>query len=158
MKVMTLWGEEEIEESRLCYKCGEVKHLSNFMVRVETKKRKEYRNECKQCKNRETSKATRLKKEYATIKPCMDDECPICKRTEREIKNSGRFSQTIKPKTVWTLDHCHETGEFRGWICNYCNMMLSRADDDPTVLERGAAYLRRRIHKDPQNPMIPHKH
>jgi hypothetical protein len=142
MKIMTLWGEEEYTNTRTCYKCGEEKTLDNFMVRVETKNRKEYRNECKQCKNAETKRASQLKREYASCKPTIDDECIICQRTEREIKDSGRFSQTINPKTVWTLDHCHDTGQFRGWICNYCNMMLSRADDNPTVLERGAMYIR----------------
>ena len=38
------YGEEIQLEIRKCYKCGEVKPLSNFSVRVETKKSKEYRN------------------------------------------------------------------------------------------------------------------
>ena len=145
MIINTVYGEEIQLEIRKCYKCGEVKPLSNFSVRVETKKSKEYRNECKICKTRETNRANKLKKEYAIVKPGLDDECPICNRTEREIKNSGRFSQTITPKTVWTLDHDHETGNFRGWICNYCNMMLSRADDNPEVLRKGADYLENKI-------------
>ena len=142
---MAVYGEEIQVESRKCYKCGELKHIEEFAMRVETNKHKEYRNECKTCKNKETDIANKLKKEYATIKPSLDDECIICQRTERKIKDSGRFSQTITPRTVWTLDHNHETGEFRGWICNYCNMMLSRADDNPKVLRRGADYLENKI-------------
>ena len=134
-------GEELDIPTRKCYKCGETNPLENFSIRIVGLVGPEYRNECKQCKGRETSVAAKLKKEYATIKPSMDDKCIICERTEREIKESGRFSQTKTDKTDWTLDHDHNTGEFRGWPCNYCNMMLSRADDNPRVLRRGADYL-----------------
>jgi len=134
--------DEELDiPTRKCYKCGEIKSLESFSIRIVGQIGPEYRNECKQCKNREISVTSKLKREYASIKPSMDDECVICERTERAIKESGRFSQTRMTKTVWTLDHDHNTGEFRGWICNYCNMMLSRADDLPRVLRRGAEYL-----------------
>tara|TARA_Y100000992_G_C21202773_1_gene461341 strand:+ start:84 stop:551 length:468 start_codon:yes stop_codon:yes gene_type:complete len=145
MIVNTVYGEELVVESRKCYKCGEEKPLENFAIRIVGMVGPEYRNECKQCKGREVSTAAKLKKEYASIKPSIDDECIICQRTEREIKESGRFSQTRTARSVWTLDHNHETGEFRGWICNYCNMMLSRADDKPEVLRRGADYLENKI-------------
>lgn len=43
------------------------------------------------------------------------------------------------------LDHCHRTGEFRGWLCSNCNTALGFAKDDPTLLERLASYLRRKV-------------
>jgi hypothetical protein len=43
--------------------------------------------------------------------------------------------------TVW--DHCHDCGEHRGWLCGNCNAALGFAGDNPDVLERMAAYVRR---------------
>jgi hypothetical protein len=45
------------------------------------------------------------------------------------------------------LDHDHETGAFRGWLCNDCNLILGRIGDNLPGVESWAsnavAYLRR---------------
>jgi hypothetical protein len=41
------------------------------------------------------------------------------------------------------FDHCHQSGNFRGWLCDRCNKTLGMVKDDPDLLERLAAYLRR---------------
>lgn len=41
------------------------------------------------------------------------------------------------------FDHCHTTGQFRGWICERCNVTLGFADDDPALLRKLADYLDR---------------
>lgn len=41
------------------------------------------------------------------------------------------------------LDHDHETGAFRGWLCDTCNRMLGFAKDNPALLEAAAIYLRK---------------
>jgi hypothetical protein len=38
-------------------------------------------------------------------------------------------------------DHNHETGEFRGWVCMYCNGALGLAGDNPELLRALATYL-----------------
>lgn len=56
----------------------------------------------------------------------------------------------------WSIDHDHELAKVhrhpvnvgcrlcvRGIICNGCNTMLGAGRDNPSVLEQGAAYLRR---------------
>lgn len=49
----------------------------------------------------------------------------------------------IVPKArAHAVDHCHETGEFRGILCGPCNTMLGRLDDDPEVFDKIAQYLR----------------
>ena len=52
--------------------------------------------------------------------------CEICHRKKRLV-----------------ADHDHETGLFRGWLCHSCNFMLGRFNDDPNVLRRALAYLKR---------------
>jgi hypothetical protein len=39
------------------------------------------------------------------------------------------------------FDHDHGTDEFRGWICNNCNLALGHAGDSPKRLRQLATYL-----------------
>lgn len=53
---------------------------------------------------------------------------------------------TDKPtKQGWVVDHDHDTGTVRGILCQYCNVMLGNAMDDPTRLESGIRYLSRML-------------
>jgi hypothetical protein len=40
------------------------------------------------------------------------------------------------------LDHDHETGEFRGWLCHYCNTNLGRFGDSLDGLQPIIQYLK----------------
>lgn len=40
-----------------------------------------------------------------------------------------------------TLDHCHDSGKFRGWICGECNRGLGAFDDDVELLKLAIKYL-----------------
>jgi Recombination endonuclease VII len=39
------------------------------------------------------------------------------------------------------LDHDHVTGQFRGWLCNKCNVGIGMLGDDLASLRRAVAYL-----------------
>ena len=41
------------------------------------------------------------------------------------------------------LDHCHETNQFRGWICEACNTGIGKLGDDFTGVWLAAMYLSR---------------
>ena len=40
------------------------------------------------------------------------------------------------------IDHCHESGKFRGLICRECNLMLGHAKDKIPTLQRAIDYLK----------------
>lgn len=41
------------------------------------------------------------------------------------------------------LDHCHETKQFRGWLCNRCNRAIGQLGDNEEALKMALRYLRR---------------
>ena len=76
----------------------------------------------------------------------VDHHCDICGKSEDELPVSfggaGRGNKGVsRKKTPWRLDHCHETGEFRGFLCNNCNVGLGKFKDDPEILLNAIAYL-----------------
>lgn len=40
------------------------------------------------------------------------------------------------------LDHCHASGDFRGWLCRKCNSMIGNALDKTETLVKGIWYLK----------------
>jgi hypothetical protein len=53
-----------------------------------------------------------------------------CECCDREPKSGGLH-----------LDHDHDTGEFRGWLCRSCNTGLGLLGDNMKALDRAAYYL-----------------
>jgi hypothetical protein len=39
------------------------------------------------------------------------------------------------------FDHCHNKGNFRGWICNRCNFVLGQVGDSLELLKKLIEYL-----------------
>ena len=61
----------------------------------------------------------------------------IRQQTEEELKNNDRWSD----RSVWCLDHDHNTLEIRGWVCNNCNIAIGRLHDSPEIAMRAYEYL-----------------
>lgn len=63
-----------------------------------------------------------------------------CNATEKEIgaaftgycHTCGVPEADLRKKLC--MDHCHETGEFRGWLCSRCNKVLGFLDDSVELL------------------------
>jgi hypothetical protein len=115
---------------KVCSKCLIKKPLDSYRIessrnwRIPPDQRKiYYREECKECEKK-LSKQLREAKKYATPKPI---ECECCgKKTENLL-----------------VDHDHQTGKFRGWLCKTCNIGIGKLGDNLSGLERAVLYLKR---------------
>ena len=67
-------------------------------------------------------------------RPCPE-ACEVCGNPEQSKSKLGNSISL-------SLDHCHATGKFRGWLCYSCNTALGKANDSPELLEKLAQYLR----------------
>lgn len=61
--------------------------------------------------------------------------CASCEKPETRLENG-----VIR---MLSVDHNHTTGAVRGLLCSGCNLAIGYACDDPEVLMKAAAYLRR---------------
>jgi len=78
--------------------------------------------------NSKTYKLNQLRKIATRPKP---EQCEVC----------GAFGKDSKIGIC--LDHNHETGEFRGWICHRCNVVLGMVKDKIEILELLIKYLKK---------------
>jgi hypothetical protein len=72
--------------------------------------------------------------DYNRMLEAQGGVCAICGKPETAKRNG-------KPRLL-AVDHNHHTGKVRGLLCGKCNPMIGYADDDVTILERAAVYLR----------------
>jgi len=67
--------------------------------------------------------------DYKNFYNSQNGVCAICLKTE-----TGK-------KRFLSVDHCHKTDKVRGLLCDKCNNMLGRAEDNPMVLMSASLYL-----------------
>ena len=95
----------------------------------------EYRERCLAGRRGDRARNTRLKfsygistDDYDALLGQQNGICAICE-TQSE--------QTL------CVDHCHSTGMVRGLLCRKCNLGLGYYDDEPRLLLKAIAYLKR---------------
>ena len=131
----TFFGIERKEETKICNKCSRDLPLSCYGRDSGASKLSSC---CKECSKRQGQIAKELRK--TVLPPPENHTCFICERTEEEIKSSLRYRKR-KIGSVWSLDHDHITGKFRGYICNKCNMALGNFNDNIDRIRRALTYL-----------------
>ncbi len=70
--------------------------------------------------------------EYQKLFDEQEGCCAIC----------GTHHSNVPHKQLM-VDHCHKTGKVRQLLCDLCNTALGKFKDEPKLLEKAAAYLRK---------------
>lgn len=68
----------------------------------------------------------------------QENACAICgMELNADLAYKGQSTKPI-------VDHCHETGDVRGILCNGCNLIIGHAKDSIDRLRRAIVYLQER--------------
>ena len=127
-----LLGIEVEESTKICRKCGRDLPVTAFRWRGEGTVRKRINIDCKECVAADDRIRSKLRKTAPPI-PLVCDCCG-----ESPLKPYKSQHKKL------CLDHNHKTGEFRGWICDSCNVALSRAGDTTEGVKKLLLYLEAR--------------
>lgn len=128
---------------KTCKKCAEEKEDYKFALRAD---KGGLRPSCRTCMSRHIAGSQAAEKallkytlktkysltvaDYEQKLIEQEDVCAIC----RGANKSGRRLH---------VDHCHETGKFRGLLCINCNAGLGQFGDSLALLEAAAEYMRK---------------
>lgn len=82
---------------------------------------------CKKCINSNGNVVRKLKKN--NLRPKLGTPCENCKKPITKLNE-------------FQLDHDHEQGYFRGWLCRKCNVGIGNLGDTIEGLERALKYLK----------------
>lgn len=82
-------------------------------------------------KRRNKNKQYHVNKKLQTFEPVrpMPERCELCGSPPEENRGLN-------------LDHDHQTGKFRGWLCFKCNTGIGKLGDSVVGLEKALKYLR----------------
>jgi recombination endonuclease VII len=106
---------------------------------------------------------THCKQGHRKDKPGREGKLTRCRKCDRASHRARKYGITFEfalaapehceicdvhesqaPHGTLTVDHEHTTGEFRGWICLNCNVILGHAEDNIKLLKLAIRYLRRK--------------
>ena len=113
--------------TKICRKCGRELDISCFSRRGEGSIKRRINIDCKEC----ISKESKIVRELRKTAPPVPKVCDCC----------GKEPDPNSFRNKLQLDHNHLTGEFRGWICDNCNVSLSRAGDSLNGVRKLEKYL-----------------
>lgn len=119
----------------ICRICNLTKDNTEFVINHTTPIKVHYKDICRSCASIKGKLVNKLKKENQY--PEDGYVCPICHNKANK----------------YYLDHNWSNGNFRGWLCNACNVALGLLKDSPEILNRAIAYLDQ-VDQSPVSPRI----
>lgn len=123
------------EETKVCRDCQQRLSIFEFEKNQKSIAGKiSRRGSCRNCRSSKKPIPSRARIEFEKLSPMppigKNFTCPICQKTiMRQFKNDV------------VLDHSHESGEIRGWICRQCNSSIGMLDENVSVMERAIKWV-----------------
>jgi hypothetical protein len=111
-----------------CSCCGEEKHSTeyNWVAKGDANPFKTLNStKCKSCQNKNSGLVSKLRRIH---KKPEDNLCEVCRKPPKEGKSL-------------VCDHNHDTGEFRGYLCNDCNVGIGYLGDTLQDVKSAFEYL-----------------
>lgn len=95
---------------------------------------------CRACKNKHSRDLYPYRKRRRELYATARNTCAICRKSGRKL----------------VIDHNHQTGAFRGILCNTCNSAIGMLRDSREMLSRLGDYVRMepRTYDPPEDPVI----
>ncbi len=109
---------------KICRTCKKEKEDTAFEITTVTAKKTYRHGMCYECRKVVRKVERDLKKIHGKTKP-LGTPCDCCGRTDLQL----------------VLDHCHETGKLRGFLCKVCNTSIGALGDNLEGIERARNYL-----------------
>lgn len=140
-------------KTKICTKCKQEKSLIEFGEYISTCGRGPYyQSQCIECRGKvnyhydpDIWRNYQYQKKYGItlaqfelMLKSQNGVCAICGQPETFKGRGGKI-------TPLSIDHDHKTMRIRGLLCRRCNSFLGHIKDDPEILEKGAAYLRKHL-------------
>tara|TARA_B110000503_G_C6786779_1_gene265562 strand:- start:40 stop:462 length:423 start_codon:yes stop_codon:yes gene_type:complete len=106
---------------------------------------------CRSCKKDKPENSFYITTHKKDGTPTRGYVCTDCKKEQADLRvklrlTSGEPSelcQCCNISEAVLIDHCHETLEFRGWLCHNCNMGIGKLNDTISGVRKAIAYLER---------------
>ena len=121
---------------KTCNECRIEKIMTEFSVNQYGKNNRILRRPvCIECYSKKKKINPKLRREYELMNPRPQIgsswECPIC-----EVDKIREFKNDV------CLDHNHETGQIRGYLCGSCNASIGKFHEKIDRLERAIKWLK----------------
>jgi|TARA_B110000196_G_scaffold300539_1_gene293997 hypothetical protein len=124
------------DSHKICNECRERKTMESFSINQYGKNNRILRRPvCIECYSKKKKISPKERREYEILHPRPQIgkswKCPVCQVDKvREFKNDI------------CLDHNHENGEIRGYLCGSCNASIGKFHEKIESLERAIKWLK----------------
>jgi len=120
--------KNEVGETQCCATCKKEKDLSQFYTKMGNTSGID--NVCKPCYIEEQLFRINLRKEIGHLEP---EVCECCGKPPNGKSRSYKLC----------IDHCHNSKEFRGWLCHDCNRGIGLLGDNLEGVLNAVNYLKK---------------
>lgn len=134
--------------TKLCKKCGQFKEHAAFNIHKQTADG--LNSHCRWCANatarrwRQSNKdAVKIREREAHLSSTYGISAEEYNNMLARQGGTCALCDTRPEDRALCVDHCHDTGEIRGLLCNPCNTAMERLDHVPGWASQAIAYKER---------------